>query len=138
MKVRILTLFLTLGLVICISCNNDDDSSQNETLIGSWNLKTAKAGLLGIDEDFETGIITWAFNNQNLTVVNNTTDENSYSGYESGTYSYSIVESNGNSYITINNAEVGKYILSKNNLTINENELQSGSGNDGFILAFER
>jgi hypothetical protein len=140
MKIRILTLLLTLGLITFTSCNNDNDSSQIETLNGIWNLKNVSGGFAGINEDFENGIITWTFNSHNstLTVENNNSQVSIYSGYENGTYPYSTVENNGNEYILINTAEVGRYILSIKNLTINENEIQSGSGADGFILEFER
>lgn len=140
MKIRVLTLLLSFGLVFFTSCNNDDDSSQIGTVDGTWNLINISGGFAGIDDAYDPGIITWTFNNQNLTIniENNSTEENLYSGFESGTYSYSIVENNGNEYILINTAEFGNYVLSINNLKINQNEIQSGSGSDGFLLEFER
>jgi len=138
MKIGRLSLLMILGLVVFTNCNNDDDSNQEETLNGIWNVKNISGGISGIDDDYDNGIITWTFNNQVLTIENNESQGNIYSGFESGTYNYSTNEVNGINYITINNAEYGGYTLSINNLTINQNETSSGSGADFFILQFER
>jgi hypothetical protein len=138
MKIVKLSLLMILSLVFFTSCNNDDDSNQMEILNGIWNVKNISGGFAGIDDDYDTGIITWTFNNQILTIENNESQGNIYSGFESGTYYYSTNEINGNNYIIINNAEYGGFTLSVNNLTINQNETSSGSGADGFMLQFER
>jgi len=138
MKIGRLILLMILGLVVFTNCNNDDDSNQEETLNGIWNVKNISGGISGIDDDYDNGIITWTFNNQVLTIKNNESQGNIYSGFESGTYNYSTNEVNGINYITINNAEYGGYTLSINNLTINQNETSSGSGADFFMLQFER
>ena len=129
---------MILGIVFFTNCNSDDDSNQAETLNGIWNVKNISGGFAGIDDEYDAGIITWTFNNQVITIVNNESQGNIYSGFESGTYNYSINEVNGNNYITINNAEYGGYALSINNLTIDQNQTSSGSGADGFMLQFER
>tara|TARA_B110000902_G_C13712324_1_gene361775 strand:- start:55 stop:471 length:417 start_codon:yes stop_codon:yes gene_type:complete len=138
MKIGKLTLIMILGIVFFTNCNSDDDSNQAETLNGIWNVKNISGGFAGIDDEYDAGIITWTFNNQVITIVNNESQGNIYSGFESGTYNYSINEVNGNNYITINNAEYGGYALSINNLTIDQNQTSSGSGADGFMLQFER
>lgn len=138
MKIGRLTLIMILGFVFFTSCNNDDDSNQEETLSGIWNVKNISGGFAGIDDDYEIGIITWTFSNQMLTVENNENQGNIYSSFGSGTYNYSTSEINGVNYITINNTEYGGFTLSINNLTINQNETTSGSGADGFILQFEK
>lgn len=140
MKTKILTLLLTLGVMIFTSCNNDDDASPIEPLNGTWNLKNIVGGFAGIDDDYDTGVITWTFNNQNLmlNVENNSSQETIYSGFETGTYSYAIVENNGSEFILINDEEYGKYVIDVNGLVINQNEIQVGVGSDGFILQFER
>ncbi len=138
MKIRKLCLLIILSLVFFTNCNNDDDSNQAETLNGIWNVKNISGGIAGINDDYDIGMITWEFDNQVLTIENNESQGNIYSGFESGTYNYSINEINGNNYIILNNDEFGGYTLSVNNLTINQNETSSGSGADGFILQFER
>jgi len=138
MKIVKLSLLMILSLVNFTSCNNDDNSNQMEILNGIWNVKNISGGFAGINDDYDTGIITWTFNNQILTIENNESQGNVYSGLESGTYNYSTNEINGNNYIIINNAEYGGFTLSVNNLTINQNETSSGSGADAFILQFEK
>jgi hypothetical protein len=138
MKIVKLSLLMILSLGFFTSCNNDDDSNQVETLNGIWNVKNISGGFAGIDDDYDSGVITWTFNNQVLTVENNESQGNIYSGFESGTYNYSTNEINGNNYILINDDEYGGFTLSINNLIINQNETSSGSGADGFMLQFER
>jgi hypothetical protein len=138
MRIRKLCLLIILSLVFFTNCNSDDASNQAETLNGIWNVKNISGGFAGIDDDYEAGLVTWTFNNQVITIENNESQGNIYSGFESGTYNYSINEVNGNNYITINNAEYGGYTLSINNLTIDQNQTSSGSGADGFMLQFER
>jgi hypothetical protein len=138
MRIRKLCSLIILSLVFFTNCNSDDGSNQSETLNGIWNVKNISGGFAGIDDDYDAGIVTWTFNNQVITIKNNESQGNIYSGFESGTYTYSINEVNGNNYITINNAEYGGCTLSINNLTIDQNQSSSGSGADGFMLQFER
>ena len=137
MKIGKLSLLIILGITLFTSCNNDD-STESESIIGIWNVKNISGGIAGIEDEYETGIITWAFNNQTLIVENNDTQGNIYSGFESGTYNYSATKINGINYIIIDNSEYGGYTLSNNNLIINQNETTSGSGSDGFMLQLER
>jgi hypothetical protein len=140
MKIGKLSLLMILGIVLFTSCNsnNNDDLTESESIIGIWNVKNISGGIAGIEDEYETGIITWVFNDQTLTVENNESQGNIYSGFESGTYNYSATEINGINYIIIDNAEYGGYILSNNNLIINQNVTTSGSSADRFMLQFER
>ncbi|RKE98946.1 hypothetical protein [Ichthyenterobacterium magnum] len=65
------TPFYTLILVLFLfSCNNDDAQQNNEpTLNESWSLVNISGGLVGLDDDYETGIITWTFNTETSQVV---------------------------------------------------------------------
>jgi hypothetical protein len=83
-------------------------------------------------------VITWTFNNQILTVENNENQWHIFSGFESGTYNYTVSEIDGINYIIINNAEFGSYTLSRNELIIDQNIKKSGTGADRFILQFNR
>ena len=141
MKNVILFLFMFFGLTTFMGCDKKDNTTQMETLNGKWNLKNISGGFAGVDDDFEMGLVTWTFDqtSSTLSVVNNSTQEFIYSGYETGTYNYIIFSySNGNKYMIINGTEHGKYLIQGNLLTINENELQSGAGADGFIFEFVR
>jgi len=135
MKIKILTLFICLGVVFFSSCNKDKD-----TLNGIWNLKNVSGGFAGINDDYEAGMVTWTFHDHNktITVVNNSPAEKLYSGLESGTYSYSIVENNGREFLLINSEEYGGIVLTEKRFVIDQNEMLGGTGADFFILEFER
>jgi hypothetical protein len=138
MKIGKLSLLLLLGIIFFTNCSNDDEPTELESYNGTWNIKNISGGIAGIEDEYETGIITWTFNNQILTVENNAVQGYIYSGFESGTYNYSTSEINGINYIIINNTIFGSYTLSLTSLTINQNESASGSIDDGFILQFEK
>ena len=108
MKLGKLSLLLFLGIALLTGCSNDDDSLQEETLNGIWNVNNISGGIAGIDNGYETGIITWTFNNQTLTVENNAAQGNIYNGFESGTYSYLLLEDENEQFINLN--ESGDYL----------------------------
>lgn len=140
MKTKILTLLVTLAVILFTSCNNDDDVTPVEPINGTWNLTNILGGFAGIDDDYASGVITWTFNTQNMTlhVENNNTQETIFSGFETGTYPYTLVESNGNEYVHIDGEEFGGYVINSDGMIINQNEIQDGVLVDGFILHFER
>lgn len=139
MKSKILVLLVVGFCGVIASCNNDD-SIQATTINGTWNLKNISGGLAGINDDYNQGIIKWIFDSQalTLTVENNNSQNTIYDGFESGIYSYSILESGGNSYLIVEDTEFGGYTLTENNLMIDQNKTSTGSGADGFVIALER
>ena len=139
MKSKILVL-LVVGFCGAIASCNNDDSIQATTINGTWNLKNISGGLAGINDDYNQGIIKWIFDSQalTLTVENNNSKNTIYYGFESGIYSYSILESGGNSYLIVEDTEFGGYTLTENNLMIDQNKTSTGSGADGFVIALER
>jgi len=139
LKSKILVL-LVVGFCGVIASCNDDDLTQASTTNGTWNLKNISGGLSGINDDYDQGIIKWIFNSQTLTltVENNNSQNTNYDGFESGIYSYSILESGGNSYLIVEDIEFGGFALTENNLVIDQNKTSTGSGADGFIIELER
>lgn len=130
---KLLLIIFTCTLCLSSSCDNDNSSDKTE----SWFLVNISGGIAGINEDFEKGIIVWTFNSEDsLLIVENTTG--STNGFESGIYSYSILNVNGNRYLIVENNEIGGLVTSSNQLTIDQNMQSSGSGADGFILKFEK
>jgi hypothetical protein len=138
MKIGQLGQLMILGIVLFISCSKQDESTKLESRDGIWQVKNISGGFAGIDDEYETGVITWTFNNQILTVENNENQGHIFSGFESGTYNYTVSEIDGINYIIINNAEFGSYTLSRNELIIDQNIKKSGTGADRFILQFNR
>lgn len=55
-------------LLASCSSNDDNESTQPESLNGIWNIKNIQGGFAGIDDDYETGVITWTFNNQTIRI----------------------------------------------------------------------
>ena len=147
MKKGKLCLLFFLGLVLLTGCSNDDDSLQEETLNGIWNVNNISGGIAGIDNGYETGIITWTFNNQTLTVENNAAQGNIYNGFESGTYSYLLLEDENEQFINLNESgDYLKIIIENNEMKIDPNDsrwLENGeiiqvSISDSYTFKFER
>ncbi len=138
MKSKILVLVVVGFCGVIASCN--DDSPQASTINGTWNLKNISGGLAGINDDYNQGIIKWIFDSHalTLTVENNNSQNTIYDGFESGIYSYSVLESGDNSYLIVEDTEFGGYTLTENNLMIDQNKTSTGSGADGFIIELER
>ncbi|MEH1007834.1 hypothetical protein VDP25_08820 [Winogradskyella sp. ECml5-4] len=132
------TSFYILALMLLtLSCNSDDDTQQNPapTLHATWSLVNVTGGLAGVNDDFESGIITWHFNNEpsEITVTNNDTSNAIHSGYPSGTYSYEVVTTPNDTTVVIENTDLR--IIS---LTINQLILDEGMVSDGFQYTFNR
>ena len=127
MKSKILVLLVVGFCGVIASCNNDD-SIQATTINGTWNLKNISGGLAGINDDYDQGIIKWVFDSQalTLTVENNNSQNTFYDGFESGIYSYSILESGGNSYLFVEDTEFGGYTFTENNLLLDQNKISTG------------
>ncbi len=147
MKIGKLNLLFILGLIIFSSCN-DDNSNQSEILSGIWNLENVSGGFPGADIDYENGIVKWEFipESQNLIVTNSVINNSSQSVYlpiQSGNYNYSLTESNGKTFIQIENfaihtnGEYGSYIIDGGILTIDQGEGSESSASDVFILMFD-
>jgi len=139
MKSKILVL-LVLGFCgVIVSCNNDELTPAS-TINGTWNLKNISGGLAGINDDYNQELIIWIFDSQTLTltVENNNSQNTIYDGLDSGIYSYSLLERDGNSYLIVEDTEFGGYTFTENILILDQNETSTGSGADGFIIRLER
>ncbi|MEM7298336.1 MAG: hypothetical protein AAF391_08740, partial [Bacteroidota bacterium] len=64
-----------------------------QNLLGEWNLMNINGGLAGLNNQFEQKGIIWNFSASNVTITNSNQDPNKYSGFESGTYEYSVKDS---------------------------------------------
>lgn len=141
MKTKILTLLLIFTVGLFTSCNNDDDatSAQTNTIDTTWNLKNVSGGLVGANIDYATGEVTWTFDSNSETVVIvNTFDvtspdlQSAYSGLESGTYSFEIIQDGSNEKLVINDFDQGIMVINNGVLTLDTNIAA-----DGFFITFE-
>lgn len=118
-------LIALLLLITNISCTkNTDESSENLTLKGKWNLKTITTFIAGSNYNFPDGQITWTFNSTNstVTVLNNSTVTEF--NLPSGIYNYTIGQNspdNGatcSEYLTIEGGSFGCIFIENGQLSL--------------------
>lgn len=135
MKTKILTILLFIGIGFFISCNdNDDNSTQQETISGTWNLINVRGGLAGINNNYSKGDIKWAFDQTNaiLTVENKIGNNNAFY-LHNGIYSFNIEDDQETKILFIDNNDYRLVILSIDNSLIITDDF-----NDGFTAEFKR
>ncbi|WP_417372291.1 hypothetical protein [Gelidibacter japonicus] len=134
---------LVLGLVTAVffSCKSDDDASSNSTasLQGSWDLVNFSGTVSGFNIDYNIGDVIWTFNTSTLqlTVENNivsTGPEDIYARYDSGIYSYQVVEIAGEDTLFIDGEDNGVIIFQ--NASFQLTEAQSPA--DASFTTFDR
>jgi len=89
--------------------------------VESWNLIHLSGGLAGLDNNFDYGDITWAFDYtaDELHVVNSINNEGVFDGFETGVYEFSIAETFLGPYLTVDSGELGQINLSDGEMFIN-------------------
>ena len=122
-------LIITLGFILA-GCEKED---INPTLETEWYLTNVSGGIAGVNYHFTPGTITWTLGAETLVVVNNNTDETKFDSYESGQYTYQIVEDGIGEKLVIDNASLGYLDLQFDSLTVDPNK---GGAADGFVLTF--
>ena len=132
-----ITFYILALMLLTLSCSSDDDAQQDSepTLNATWSLVNVSGGFAGVDDDFESGIITWHFNNESseITVTNNDTSNAIHSGYASGTYSYEVLTTSNETSVVIENTDLRIISLTTNQLILDE-----GMISDGFQYTFSR
>ena len=128
--------FVCILLFLAIGCSEDDDTSPNPNLSGvqgEWNLVNVTGGLIGLNENFEKGVIVWEFNEGKkiLKITNNNTT-NVYDVLPSGTYAYSILTVNDSKELIIDDKNIGNFELTTDQFTIDD------QFRDGFRATFNR
>ncbi len=104
---------------------------------GTWNLVHVYGGIAGVNEQHAHGEVTWTFGTTDLVVADNTSGS-VYFSLPSGTYQYNIIQSGSLTYLSIQNSEIGQYIISGNDMSIDQNKQSTGEGACGFYLELER
>ena len=135
---RVLILFLFFGFGLFTSCSSNDEIDQENTIDGTWNLKTVYGGLQGVNIDYNQGDVIWNFDLQtNTLIVENyimtTGPENIHSGLQSGSYDIEITQTEEIQTLFIDGTKRGVLILLDDNLKIDD-----GLEADGFMTEFER
>ena len=125
--------------LVFINCKSDDDSQENSaTLQGKWSLVNVSGGLAGVDDNFDTGMIVWSFDQETftLTVTNTNTETVVYDGLPTGTYDYKVLTTDGvTSSLVIDDYDFSMIIDTLTRTTL---LLDDGIVVDGFGVIFMR
>ncbi len=127
-----------------ISCNtNDEDVDALAKVVflreieGLWNVDTISGRIAGITENFNEGDIIWNFEQATRTLTIDVAD-----GIEPplvpGMFTYDILQSDGRSFLLINDLEQGQLLLSGSNLEIDQSSMSEGQFTDAFQINFSR
>ena len=133
-----------LALIVITGCKKETRSAQQHnssksTIDGKWNLIRLYGGIMGADENHATGEIEWNFDTQSNTLtVTNTAGNSSYYSLPSGTYSFQEISNSNQHYLVIEANELGEFVISGNQMLIDENKKSSGEGACGFYMVLER
>jgi hypothetical protein len=137
-------LFLLLSLSACH--NEENQSAQapsriltTATLEGEWKLVNVSGGLVGTNDHFPAGLITWKINgiSQTIVIVNNNTNDQLQDILPSGTYHYSFVANEATPELCAMNIQVDGVNLGCYNITANEFTM-SQIESDGFMIKLVR
>ncbi|MDO5989792.1 hypothetical protein Q4Q39_20510 [Flavivirga amylovorans] len=133
-------LIVLSSLFLFTSCSVDNNNPEPQTVIAQWNLIKTTGGIAGVNDEFSLKTIVWVFNEVDfeIEVENKNTDDTKQDALDSGTYSYSVKNVEGKSFLTIDGDEIGRYTITGNKLVIDQNDQSEGSGADGFVYTFER
>jgi len=124
-----------LLLIVCTLCLSCDNNAKTDSKTKIWYLVNISGGFAGINNDVEKGTVVWTLNSQDSTLKVENNGDNS-SGFETGTYSCTILNANDNNYLVIEGNEFGGMITSEKELFIDQNMQSSGSGADNFSFRF--
>ena len=145
MKNSIYSSFLALLVLLSFTaCKKDvapvqHNNSTKSTIDGKWSFIRLYGGIAGVNENHAAGEIEWTFNSQNSTLtVNNTGGNSSYYSLPSGVYGFQEISGSPENYLVINANELGQFVISGNQLLIDENKKSTGEGACGFYLVLER
>jgi hypothetical protein len=140
-QMKVYAIIPFLGLIFALNgCSTDGTPENNDKLNGTWSLINVSGGFAGVDEDIEKGEIVWKFNagEETLVVSDNYGSNDHYYGLPIGTYTYSVLEGEGQYYLQLNDKEVGQVIVAKSKFLLDQNSTTSGSGADGFVMVLVR
>jgi len=129
----IIFLFTSLFLVNCVE-NKENEGHQ---ITAHWELKNVSGGFAGIDLEYAAQDVILEFYQDNTVLIHNNTlpntEQQSFSGFVSGTFSYQIKTENSVEVLYINNIKQGEITFTDLTLIVNDNLAA-----DGFLKTFEK
>jgi hypothetical protein len=127
-------------IIILTSCSlNSDNNTEPQIIRTEWHLRNVAGGIDGVNNNFALNTIIWTFNESSniLNVINNNTNTSLEDGFDSGIYSYSLLDNVNKAYISISQTEFGSISVLDKQLIIDQNEKSTGGGADGYIYTFQ-
>lgn len=140
MKHHFLIALLCLLTFSNCSLNDNDNIDNDAVIITSWHLISTRGGLAGVDDSFSLNTVVWNFNDENksLVVTNNNADDSKQDLLDSGTYTFTITTVGDDSFLVIDNNELGEVTIEQTRFTIDQNNTSLGPAADGFIYTFQK
>ena len=130
---------ILLLMLACLFTNCKKTKESTASLEGTWDLVNLSGGIIGVDCNYDPGVITWTFDGDKIIVNDNNISTSCMGvGLGTGSYSYSIFESNGGQFLFLDDAEFGGIMLLINELIVDQNNLSTGNGADGFLFRLEK
>jgi hypothetical protein len=98
------------------------------TVDGQWSLVHIYGGLTGLNELHEKGDVTWSIDSVNnvITITNLTNVSNNNTRFDSGTYSFQMNNQGGEIHLTVNNEDMGTYVINGNEMLLDQNVAADG------------
>lgn len=81
-------IFLLAFATVINSCTLPEDELNEPTLFGKWSLIEVSGTIAGTTNEFEYGTIVWDFASNHIVVSNANTNQDLFSKFESGAYSF--------------------------------------------------
>ena len=138
-------LVAALLFVLIWACYNDDNTNvempqtTNENFEGEWKLVNVSGGIMGVNDTFPEGMITWKVNgiSQTIAVTNDNPDAQAQDILPDGIYNYSFVPNEATPELCDMTIKVGDVNLGCYNIT-SEEFTMSQVESDGFFIKLVR
>ena len=116
-----------------------DKTEVQDDILGTWNLKSVTGGFAGVDCTYEVGDITWSFEMGKVFIENTLVDGTICSAVvSSDTIPYFLLKIGSDTYLNMGDSETGHILIEDDQLTLDQNNLSTGTGADGFVMTFNR
>lgn len=131
-------MLLLIAVFLFTNCTKEEEPGNLNALEGTWSLIKKTGGFAGLDCNYQENLIVWTFGESSLEIVNNDNSGTICSGSLTGTFTYSILESEGEQFLQLDGQESGGITLTGDEMVIDQNKFSQGSGADGFVLMLKR
>ncbi len=137
---KMLLMPLAALCVMLTGCSDSNSGSHQSVkdFKGTYSLSQSSGSIAGDTYNFDYGVVTWTFDpsTRKVTVVNNNDNPEAYDGPDSGTYDYSVVNSDNpqlcEKVLLVNNVDYGCFEVDDIKMNLSNNFA------DGYVFNFSR